>query len=140
MINILILRWFVFLIGLVCLGLGLIGVVVRGLPTTPFLLLATLCFSQSSERMNRWILTHPRLGPFVRDIRTGRGVSLRVKVVSLVLAWLFIGAFAVFLTTSTPLRVFLILLVLTKTVLMIWVIPTKNARRYARCRQRMGDS
>lgn len=53
--------------GLVALGLGLIGVILPGLPTVPFLLLATYCFSKSSRRMHDWLLGHPRLGPPIHD-------------------------------------------------------------------------
>lgn len=121
-----ILRGVVFAAGMLCTALALIGVVIRGLPTTPFLLLAAGCFSKSSDRMNRWIHEHPHLGPFLRDLREGRGMSLRLKAVTLLMAWVLLGGLAVFLTRSVHLRVFLLALAATKTVLLVWVIPTKR--------------
>ncbi len=121
-----ILRGLVFAAGMLCTGLALIGVVIRGLPTTPFLLLAAGCFSNSSVRMNRWIHGHPQLGPFLRDLREGRGMTLRIKVMSLAMAWALLGGFALFLTSSIHLRIFLIALASTKTVLLAFVIPTKR--------------
>ncbi|TVQ19305.1 MAG: DUF454 domain-containing protein [Spirochaetaceae bacterium] len=121
-----IVRALVFSAGMLCTGLALVGVVIRGLPTTPFLLLAAGCFSKSSVKMNRWIYSHPRLGPFLTDLREGRGMPLRLKVITLAMAWTLLGGFALFLTTSVHLRIFLIALATTKTVLLVWVIPTKR--------------
>lgn len=65
--------------GLLALAVGLIGVIVPLLPTTPFVLLAAYCFSHASERMERWLLGHSRLGPLIRDWREHHAVPLRAK-------------------------------------------------------------
>ena len=65
--------------GWLCVALGLIGIVVPGLPTTPFLLLAAWAFSKSSERFQAWLLNHPRLGPAVRDWRERGAIPRRAK-------------------------------------------------------------
>ena len=57
--------WFTF--GILCLGLGLIGVVVPLLPTVPFMLLAAFCFARSSERMHAWLVGHRIFGPAIAD-------------------------------------------------------------------------
>jgi uncharacterized membrane protein YbaN (DUF454 family) len=67
------------LAGWLALLLGFIGIFLPLLPTTPFVLLASYCFSRGSERWERWLLQHPRLGPMVRDWRTTRAVPLRAK-------------------------------------------------------------
>lgn len=59
------------LAGLLCLALGGLGLFLPLLPTTPFLLLAAACFARSSEQLHRWLLNHPRLGPFIRDWERG---------------------------------------------------------------------
>lgn len=66
--------------GAVSLAVGLVGVVLPLLPTVPFVLLAAFCFSRGSERCERWLLDHPRLGPPVRNWRQHRAVPRRAKL------------------------------------------------------------
>lgn len=75
-------RWFWLVCGALCLALGVIGIVLPLLPTTPFVLLAAYCFSQGSARYEQWLLAHPRFGPMVRDWRNHHAVPLRAKQVA----------------------------------------------------------
>lgn len=85
--------------GLLALGLGLIGVVLPGLPTTPFVLLAAACFARASPRLHGWLTTHRYLGPMVRDWEANRSLPLRVKWIAITMmgtmvllsAWQFNG-------------------------------------------------
>lgn len=75
------------ILGCVSLGLGVAGIFLPLLPTTPFLLLAAALWVRSSPRLYAWLLNHPRLGEYVRNFRENRAIPLRAKVVSLVLMW-----------------------------------------------------
>jgi len=85
--------------GLLALGLGVIGIVLPGLPTTPFVLLAAACFARASPRLHRWLTNHRYLGPMVRDWEANRSLPLRVKWIAismmgtmvLLSAWQFNG-------------------------------------------------
>jgi uncharacterized membrane protein YbaN (DUF454 family) len=77
--------------GLVCTALGAVGILLPGLPTTPFLLLAAFCFSRSSERFHRWLLSHRWLGTYIRNFEEGQGMSRRDKAITLVTMWVTIG-------------------------------------------------
>jgi len=68
--------------GHLALALGVVGVFVPLLPTTPFLLLASFCYSRGSERFERWLLEHPRLGPPVVAWREKGVVSPRAKALA----------------------------------------------------------
>ena len=69
--------------GFVFLGLGVLGVVLPVLPTTPFVLLAAACFARSSERFYRWLLEHRTFGPLVREWRQHRSIPYRVKLLAI---------------------------------------------------------
>ena len=69
--------------GLSCVAIGGVGVVVPGLPTTVFFIMAAWCFSKSSRRLENWVLGLPGVGPMVRDYRAGMGMPRRAKVVAI---------------------------------------------------------
>ena len=81
------LRMVLLVIGWLSVVLGVIGIFVPVLPTTPFLLLAAACFVRSSRRFYLWLVEHPRLGPWIRDYLEGQGIPLKGKVYALVLMW-----------------------------------------------------
>ena len=85
-----------FGIGLVALALGIVGMFLPVLPTVPFLLVALWAFSQSSERLHRWLIAHPRLGPPLLAWQRHGAISRRSKVLA-VLAMTASAAWLVFL-------------------------------------------
>ena len=84
-------------IGLGCffVGLGAIGAVVPGMPTTVFLVLAAACFIRSSQRLYDWLISNKTFGPYLKNYREGKGIPLRAKVIALSLIVIFVS-FAVF--------------------------------------------
>ena len=75
------------LFGWTMLALGVVGISVPLLPTTPFLLLAAWAFFRSSPRLYDRLLTHPCLGTYIRNFREYRAIPLRAKIVSVTLIW-----------------------------------------------------
>ena len=61
--------------GVLCVTLGLIGIPLPLLPTTPFMLLAAFCFARGSTRLHRWLVTHPRLGPPILEWQQHGAIS-----------------------------------------------------------------
>ena len=72
-------RWAWWLLAYASLGLGLIGIVIPGLPTVPFVLLAAFAAARGSERLHRRLLAHPQFGPIIRDWQAQGAVSRRAK-------------------------------------------------------------
>jgi len=78
-------------IGTVALGVGVVGIVVPILPTTPFLLLAAACYARSSTRLYGWLLGRPGLGPIIAEWRSSRSLPPGVKTRALVVVTLTFG-------------------------------------------------
>lgn len=97
-------------LGTVSLGLGLVGIFLPILPTTPFLLLAAFFYARSSERLLRWLLTNRWFGSYIRNYREGRGLPLREKVVTIVLLWAAIGFSTVYVVSVWWVRLVLLLI------------------------------
>lgn len=72
-------RWAMALLGITCVGIGTVGAFLPGLPTTPFLLLASWCFSKSSRRLDRMLRNSRVLGPFLQDWKQHRAVRVPVR-------------------------------------------------------------
>lgn len=73
-------RWILLGCGWVCVGLGLAGVPLPLLPTTPFLILAGACFARSSPRLNARLLAHPKLGPYLTEWQEQQSIPAEAKL------------------------------------------------------------
>ncbi|MEO1955343.1 MAG: YbaN family protein [Gammaproteobacteria bacterium] len=75
--------------------IGGIGVVVPGLPTTLFLILAAACYIRSSQRLYDWLINNKTFGPYLRDYREGKGIPKKAKVLAVSMIIVFVS-YAVF--------------------------------------------
>ena len=99
-------------LGTLLVGIGVVGVFLPILPTTPFLLLAAACYLRGSERLYAWLTAHRLLGRYIRYYRDGQGIPLRAKIVMVAVLWVTIGTSAVFFVGLTAVRVLLVLIAL----------------------------
>jgi hypothetical protein len=83
-------------LGFIFVGLGILGAFLPLLPTTPFLLLAAACFARSSKKFYNWLLNHKVFGTYIKNYREHRAITLRGKIISLVVMWLVMGYTAFF--------------------------------------------
>ena len=109
-------------LGTLFLAIGIAGIFVPLLPTTPFLLLASACYLRGSGRLHRWLLSHGRLGAYIRAYEEGRGIPLRGKVVGLAMMWASIG-YAVY-RFPVPLLQVTLLLVAAGVTACLLRLPT----------------
>jgi uncharacterized membrane protein YbaN (DUF454 family) len=98
-------RILLILLGTVSLALGVIGIFVPLLPTTPFLLLSAAAYARSSARLYGRLLSHPCLGRYIRQFREHKAIPLYAKIVSVAMLWLTIGYGILFLGLSVWLRI-----------------------------------
>ncbi|MFO7616208.1 MAG: YbaN family protein [Bacteroidales bacterium] len=110
--------------GTLFLGLGILGIFLPGLPTTPFLLLTASCYIRGSDRLYKRLISHPRLGKYITEWQRTRGLPKKVKVRSLLLMWLMITLSVLFLIETWIPRIILLLVGLIGTAVMGFIIPT----------------
>lgn len=104
------------LLGSLSLALGLLGIFLPLLPTTPFLLLTAALWIKGSPRLYQRLLAHKRLGPYIRQFREQRAIPLRAKIVSVSLVWITLGYSAGWLVGNLLLRILLLALAIGITV------------------------
>ncbi|MFH1775134.1 MAG: YbaN family protein [Chloroflexota bacterium] len=102
--------------GTLFVGLGIIGIFVPILPTTPFLLLAAACYARSSPRFYDWLLNNRWFGSYLKNYLQGKGVPLRVKVITIALLWVTIGCSIVFAVELLAVRVAMLLIAIVVTI------------------------
>ena len=77
--------------GLLLVGLGVLGILLPGLPATPFLLLAAYCFTRSFPRLHTWLTTHPWFGPYIRGARSGWRIPRAQAMQTIAVLWISMG-------------------------------------------------
>jgi uncharacterized membrane protein YbaN (DUF454 family) len=87
-------------LGLVCVGLGTIGIVLPILPTTPFLLAAAACFCKSSTRLYNWLIGNKWFGEYIRNYKEGKGIPMKTKIIALTVLWATIGVSNIFILSQ----------------------------------------
>ena len=119
-------RWGWLALGWTAVGLGGIGVVVPGLPTTGFFVLAASCFARSSPRFERWVLSLPRIGPMVRDHRAGLGMPRRVKVVAIASMVVAVSVSAALAVDHPVVRAVVVAAGMVGVWYVGWRVPTRE--------------
>ncbi len=116
--------WFVA--GLLSVAIGGIGVVVPGLPTTVFFIVAAACFSRSNKRFEQWVLNLPRIGTLVRDHRSGLGMPRRAKVVAVTMILVVSVASGAFAIANRAVGAGVVALGLVGALYVTFRVPTRE--------------
>jgi uncharacterized membrane protein YbaN (DUF454 family) len=108
--------------GTLALGLAIVGIVVPGLPTTPFALLSAALFAKSSDKMYNWLLNNKILGPRIRDYQRRKGVTRKGKVGIIV----FMSCMVLFSAyiVGYPLQIVILSLGLIGSIVVWFFVPT----------------
>jgi uncharacterized membrane protein YbaN (DUF454 family) len=116
-------RRLLIVLGSLFVCLGIIGIILPLVPTTPFLLLAAACYARSSEKYYNWLLNHRWFGEYLRNYQAGKGIPVRVKLTMLVFLWTSIGLSAAFIIDIPWVRIMLIAIATAVSVHMYY-LPT----------------
>jgi len=111
--------------GTLSTGLGIIGIFIPILPTTPFLLLAAACYMRSSERFYQWLINNRVFGAYIRNYIEGRGMPIRIKIFTILLLWLAIGLSIAFGVQNTVVRIVLICVAIGVTAHIVLIRKRK---------------
>ncbi|HMG27277.1 MAG TPA: YbaN family protein [Acidimicrobiia bacterium] len=112
--------------GLLAVAVGAVGIVVPGLPTTVFFIVAAWCFSHSSPRLERWVLNLPRVGPMVGDYRAGLGMPRRAKAIAISMIAVFVTLSVVLFIGSWPWRLVVLALGVVGVAYIAVRVPTRE--------------
>ena len=97
-------RAFYIILGCIAVVLGTIGIFVPGLPTTPFVLLASWCFYRSSPRLQAWLL-NSFLGKYIRDYQNKGGITTRKRIYIILLMATMVAISTIFFIKTLPIRI-----------------------------------
>ena len=104
-----VLRLLLLAVGMVSVVLGVLGIFLPILPTTPFLLLAAACYVRSSEGFYDWLVSHPRLSQYILAYLDGSGMPRKAKIYTLSMLWLTMS-FSLYLIPLWPVRILMVLI------------------------------
>lgn len=118
-------RTLYYIAGTLFLVLGLIGIVLPILPTTPFLLLSAACYVRSSEKAYNWLLNNRVFGQYIRDYRDGKGLPVKIRVITITLLWITI-IISLFFITIFWVQILLLIIAIAVSLHVAMIKPKKN--------------
>ncbi len=112
--------------GSLSLGLGVLGIFLPILPTTPFLLLSAACYANSSKKFHRWLLGNKVFGKYIKDYKEKRGLTLKTKITAIAVLWLTISCSAFFAVDILWVKFLLFLVAIGVTIHLIHIKTIKS--------------
>jgi len=119
-------RILLIIAGTFFVGLGIVGIFVPVLPTTPFLLLAAACYARSSQRFYGWLLNNKWFGNYIRNYLERKGVPLKIKLVTITLLWIAIGSSIAFAVQILVIRLILVLIAIGVSIHVLSIRTLKK--------------
>ncbi len=110
-------------LGLLCVGLGFVGVFVPGIPTTIFLIIALWAFTKSSEKLRHWLLNHKRFGPILNNCQQHKVVPRRAKILMVVLMSLAVILF--YYSLQSLILTIGLIIILVSVAIYVISLPSK---------------
>ena len=113
------------ILGLISLGLGILGIFLPVLPTTPLLLLSAFLFLRSNRKLYEWLMNHQKLGPYISNFLHHKTIPLKIKVISISTLWITLLFCAFGVAEHWALRLFFLALA---TGITIHILSYKTSR------------
>jgi len=122
------LRTLLLIVGTVSVGLGIVGIFVPVLPTTPFLLLGAACYARGSRGFYDWLLSRRYLGQYIRNYRAGKGIPCLTKILVLSLLWVTILYSVISVVDILAAKVMLLVIAVAVSIHVL-TIPTLSSSK-----------
>ncbi len=111
------------------IGIGIIGIFVPLLPTTPFLLISVALYARSSRKFYDWLINNRFLGIYIKNYREGKGIPLKVKIFAITLLWITIGCSAIFAIDIFWVRIILVIIAAGATIYIASIRPKDKSKK-----------
>jgi uncharacterized protein len=118
------LKFLYIVLGTISLCIGIVGIVVPGLPTTPFLLLTAALYIKGSDRLYHILISNKITGPYITNYRSKKGMTLKLKLRSISLMWIMISISCIFFIEPASIKLIVIAAGCIGTVVMGFFVPT----------------
>lgn len=118
-------RYFYLISGFILVAIGVIGIFLPLLPTTIFLILASICFLKSSPKANEWLRNHKVLGVYIDNYQNKTGLTRNAKIANIIILWTSISLSAFLLTEELYIRIILLTIAIGVTIHLL-MIKTKQ--------------
>lgn len=118
------LKIFYIILGTISLGLGIIGIVVPGLPTTPFILLTAWLYIKGSDKLHKWLISNKIFGKYILNFEKNKGMTMKSKIVSTAMMWTMITISCTFFIESNTIRLVVIAMGAIGTSVMLFFLKT----------------
>jgi uncharacterized membrane protein YbaN (DUF454 family) len=118
-------RYVYVFIGTLSLALGMIGIFVPVLPTTPFLLLSSYCYLRGSKRMYDWLINHKVFGPYIFNYLTYKAIPRKIKASAIIFLWCTL-TISMFIIPLWYVRIFFIVVGLAVTIHLLRLKTLRN--------------
>ena len=118
-------KYFYLIIGFLLVAIGVLGIFLPLLPTTIFLILASICFLKSSPKANDWLRNHKVLGGYIDNYQNKTGLTRNSKIANIITLWTSISLSAFLLTNELYIRIILLAIAIGVTIHLL-MIKTKQ--------------
>jgi uncharacterized membrane protein YbaN (DUF454 family) len=113
-------------IGTFFIGIGIIGIFIPILPTTPFILIAATLYARSSKNFYNRLINNKIFGKYIRNYREGKGIPLTIKILTVAFLWITIGCSTFFAVKILIVRIILVLIAIGVTVHIVQIKTFKG--------------
>ena len=114
------------LLGFLCVAIGIIGIVVPGLPTTVFMIVAAWLFSISNPRFEKWLLGLPKIGPAIENFRNGLGMPFKAKFFAITSIVVFTSLATILLLKNLLVNALIIAVAVIGVWYITFQVPTRE--------------